>query len=90
MLLDACALRSLELLSNSEGGLPGSLLHLLNGAASAAGRRKAREFISNPLFRWGLTEEARPVHARNEGLDSSGCCCTWLHMLPCRDSTGGC
>ncbi|KAL4436867.1 hypothetical protein ABPG75_004006 [Micractinium tetrahymenae] len=57
MLLDACALRSLELLSNSEGGLPGSLLHLLNGAASAAGRRKARQFISNPLYRVGDIEE---------------------------------
>ncbi|KAL4430604.1 hypothetical protein ABPG77_005844 [Micractinium sp. CCAP 211/92] len=57
MLLDACALRSLQLLSNSEGGAPGSLLHLLNGAASAAGRRKARQFISNPLYRVGDIEE---------------------------------
>lgn len=57
VLLDACALRSLELLSNSEGGQPGSLLHLLNGAASAAGRRKARQFVANPLYRVGDIEE---------------------------------
>lgn len=56
-LLDACAIRSLELLRSSEGGLPGSLLHLLDRAATPAGRRKVRQFISNPLYRhaaWAL------------------------------------
>ena len=51
MLLDACAIRSLELLTNSEGGLHGSLLHLLDRAATPAGGRKVRQFISNPLYR---------------------------------------
>lgn len=51
MLLDACAIRSLELLANSDGKLPGSLLHFLDRAATAAGRRKVRHFISAPLFR---------------------------------------
>ena len=51
MLLDAIAIRSLELLANSEGGLPGSLLHLLDRAATPAGRRKVRQLISNPLYR---------------------------------------
>lgn len=61
MLLDACAIRSLELLTNSEGGLPGSLLHLLDRAATPAGRRKVRQFISNPLYRQaclGLPDDA--------------------------------
>ncbi|PRW57902.1 DNA mismatch repair Msh6 isoform X2 [Chlorella sorokiniana] len=57
MLLDACALRSLELLSNSEGRVEGSLLHFLDRAATPAGRRKVRQFIANPLFRVGDIEE---------------------------------
>ncbi|KAL4858267.1 DNA mismatch repair protein Msh6 [Chlorella vulgaris] len=40
VLMDACAIRSLELLANSDGKLPGSLLHFLDRAATAAGRRK--------------------------------------------------
>ncbi|KAI3425826.1 hypothetical protein D9Q98_007801 [Chlorella vulgaris] len=56
MLLDACAIRSLELLANSDGKLPGSLLHFLDRAATAAGRRKVRHFISAPLFRVGEIE----------------------------------
>lgn len=51
MLLDACAVRSLELLSSSEGRLAGSLRHVLDRAATPAGRRKVKAFVTAPLYR---------------------------------------
>lgn len=74
MLLDACALRSLELLTNSEGGRPGSLLHLLDGVATPAGRRKLRQFVSCPLYRWAVLA-AVLLPAAEAGL--GGCRLKW-------------
>jgi DNA mismatch repair ATPase MutS len=51
MLLDACAMSSLELLTNSEGHPHGSLLHFLDRAATPGGRRRVKQFISAPLYR---------------------------------------
>lgn len=60
MLLDACALRSLELLGNSEGGAAGSLLHLLDRAATRAGRRRLRQWVASPLYRCGRGASMQP------------------------------
>ena len=57
MLLDACATQSLELLASSDGRPPGSLLHLLDRTATAAGSRRVRQFVTSPLFRPGDIEE---------------------------------
>eukprot|EP00887_Chlorella_sp_A99_P008065 scaffold12.g8065.t1 len=51
MLLDGTAIRSLEVLANSEGGARGSLLAALDGTASPAGRRLLRCLLCAPLYR---------------------------------------
>jgi hypothetical protein len=57
MLLDATAVRTLELLEGSLGGPQGSLLAFLDRAVSPAGRRKLRAWVSRPLFRVRDIEE---------------------------------
>jgi DNA mismatch repair protein MSH6 len=62
MLLDATAISSLELVEGSLGGSNGSLLsYLAAGAASAAGRRRIREWILSPLYRVGDINERLDV-----------------------------
>lgn len=56
MYLDDRVLRHLHLLEGSEGTEAGSLVHLLDGTASAAGGRLLREWVRRPLRRPGDIE----------------------------------
>lgn len=62
MLLDATAIRSLELVEGSLGGIKGSLLSFLaRGTATAAGQRRIREWLCSPLYRQGDINERLDV-----------------------------
>lgn len=63
MLLDATAIRSLEILQNSFGQAKGSLLDFLSkGAVTLAGRRCIRSWVCCPLYRIGdITERLDTV-----------------------------
>jgi len=57
LVLDGQTLQNLEVLTNTEGGLDGTLLKHLDSTVTAFGKRMLKEWVSRPLGRVGKIKE---------------------------------